>query len=264
MAGGTKRLGNYREQAKSYDFTRGASPTVVDALGDRIGEAGERSLLDAAGGTGNYAVAMAALGFRVVVLDAQIDMLRRAVLKLGSRRTVVGDVQSMPFPDRSFDVVMMVNAIHLVTDRVAALREARRVMRDGPLVLTAFTRENLASLFVFEYFGLADEIEERASDAEVEAMLHDAGFMKVVHRPYAYADVEDGSLNALHIDARALADPKRLRNTSFWHRLDEDTRRRGVEALRRDLESGALERRVAAGRKSAESDGHGTLFAAWP
>lgn len=49
----------------------------------------------------------------------------------------------------------------------------------------------------------------------------------MLYQPYAYDDLEGGSLNALHIDARALAHPERLRNTSFWHRLDADTRRQG-------------------------------------
>ena len=86
----------------------------------------------------------------------------------------------------------------------------------------------------------------------------------VEHHTYVYADTVDGSLNALHISALHLAGPAYLRNTSFWYALDEDTRRRGLEALAADLRSGALERRVQASYREAVEAGHGTAFAAWP
>ena len=62
--------GNYAEQAKTYDRTRGASPTIVRALGRYLGPPDNRVLLDIAGGTGNYAQVFQARGFRVIVLDA--------------------------------------------------------------------------------------------------------------------------------------------------------------------------------------------------
>jgi ubiquinone/menaquinone biosynthesis C-methylase UbiE len=261
---GRGRPGNYAEQALTYDRTRGASPTVVGALATHLGGSNGRSMLDAAGGTGNYAVALTQRGFRVTVLDAEIEMLRRASAKLGPGRTVAGDVQSPPFADDSFDCAVLVNAIHLMRDPLTAVTAMRRVIREGPLLLTAFTRENFASLFVFEYFGLRDEIEGRMSNDELASMLRSGGFVKLLYQSYTYSDILDGSLNALHIDGAALADPARLRNTSFWHRLDEATRRRGIEALRRDLESGALDERVRLARTKAERHGHGTVFAAWP
>jgi hypothetical protein len=79
-----------------------------------------------------------------------------------------------------------------------------------------------------------------------------------------YTDTVDGSLNALHTDPLRLAGPAYLRNTSFWHRLDEDTRDAGLRALARDLRSGELKRRVEAGLRQAVQHGHGTAFAAWP
>lgn len=259
-----ERPGRYDEQAETYDLTRGASPTLVRALLGHLGDGSGRSLLDAAGGTGNYAVAMAARGFRVTVLDAQMAMLAPAAPKIGPGHAVAGDVHALPLADRSFDSAMLVNAIHLLARPALALGELRRVVREGPLLVTAFTRENLASLFVFEYFGLRDEIDRRMSNAELDGIFRDAGFGTIVHEAYTYTDTHDGSLNALHIDATLLADPGRLCNTSFWYRLDEDARRRGIAALRRDLRSGALEARVHESSQTAGRHGHGTLFAAWP
>jgi SAM-dependent methyltransferase len=258
------RPGNYGVQARTYDLTRGASPTVVRTLTRFLGGGEGRSLLDIAGGTGNYAQALRARGFKVFVVDASPEMARQVSRKIGSGRSILGDAERLPLRDRAFDSAIMVNAFHLVEDPAAVLREARRAVRDGPFVLTAFTRENLASLFVYEYFGLDAPPTRRPEAAEVRAMLEANGFSKVQHEPYVYADTVDGSLNALHISPNYLAGPAYLRNTSFWHRLDEDTRRRGLEALARDLRSGALEERVKASYAIATEQGHGTVFAAWP
>ena len=261
----TPRPGNYAEQAKTYDLTRGASPTVVRAVAKYLGPAEGRPLLDIAGGTGNYARAFAARGFRVTVIDASPDMLAHAARKLRPGRTVAGDAQALPFGDGRFECATMINAIHLLEDRPRALREARRILRGGPLVLTAFTRENRMALFVFDYFGLEEApAARRIPNAEIEAMLRDAGFDRVEHDAYVYTDTVDGSLNALHTNALHLAGPAYLRNTSFWHALDEETRRKGLDALARDLRSGVLERRVEDSVRTAVPSGHGTAFAAWP
>jgi SAM-dependent methyltransferase len=262
--GKLQRPGEYAAQAKTYDRTRGASPTVLRAVVEYLGSADGRSLLDIAGGTGNYAQALQARGFRVTVLDASFEMLARVTGKLGPGRAVAADAERLPLRDASFDCAVMVNAIHLLDDAAAALTESRRVLRDGPVVLTAFTQENLAPLFVFEYFGLQDEIERRLASGEVEALLVQAGFARVRNRRYVYTDTVDGSLNALHISPTYLAGPAYLRNTSFWYRLDESSREAGLRALAADLRSGVLEQRVKASYALAAEHGHGTVFAAWP
>jgi SAM-dependent methyltransferase len=258
------RPGNYAQQARTYDYTRGASPTVVRAVAKHLGPADGRSLLDVAGGTGNYAQVFSARGFGVAVVDASLDMLAHAVRKLGPGRCVAGDATGLPFRDGAVDCVVMINAVHLLGELARSFREARRVLRAGPFVITAFTRENLAALFVYEYFGLSAPPTPRPPAAEVEEMLREAEFSTVRSEPYVYTDTVDGSLNALHTNALHLAGPAYLRNTSFWYSLDDQTRTRGLRALAADLRSGRLEERVKAGLELALDHGHGTVFAAWP
>ena len=259
-----RRPGNYAEQAKSYDRTRGASPTLLRALTRFLGRPDGRTLMDIAGGTGNYARVLQARGFEVLVVDAEFEMLRRAAEKLGPGRCVVGDAGRLPFRDHSCDCATVVNAIHLFEDVVAALREARRVVRDGPVVFTAFTAENNAALFVHEYFGLEALPSSQVSSGQIAQVVNDAGFSAVEHEPFVYTDTVDGSLNALHTNALHLAGPAYLRNTSFWHELEDETRRKGLAALAADLRSGVLERRVMESFRRAAEVGHGTVFAAWP
>ncbi|HEX2267492.1 MAG TPA: hypothetical protein VHI97_04725, partial [Actinomycetota bacterium] len=154
--------------------------------------------------------------------------------------------------------------IHLFADVRAAMREARRVVRDGPVVLTAFTEENNAALFVHEYFDLESLPSPHLPASDIERLLREAGFSEVRQAPFVYTDTVDGSLNALHTNALHLAGPAYLRNTSFWHELDDETRQRGLAALAADLRSGLLERRVMESFRRAAEVGHGTVFAAWP
>jgi SAM-dependent methyltransferase len=260
----TERPGNYAEQAKTYDRTRGASPTIVRALARHLGSPDQRTLLDIAGGTGNYAQVFETRGFRLFVVDAQFEMLRQAAAKLHRAHCVAGDAMQLPFADRSFDSAIMVNAVHLFEDVPGALREARRVIREGPLVLTAFTEENNAALFVHEYFGLESLPSAHVAARDLEGLLKETDFGVVRYEPFVYTDTVDGSLNALHTNALHLAGPAYLRNTSLWHRLDEETRKKGLEALATDLRSGVLERRVTESVRLAAAVGHGTVFAAWP
>jgi len=258
------RPGNYAEQAATYDLTRRASPTILGAVRDALGEPGARSLLDVAGGTGNYAAELEATGFRVVVADAARAMLARAAAKLGPGSAVAADAAALPFRDSSFDCATLISAFHLFADKPAALREVRRVARDGPFVMQVFTRENLVPLLATRYFDHPVHDEVRETEAEHVELLRAAGFRVEDVRRQAYHGVEDGSLSALQTDPELIADERNLRNTSYWHRMDEATRREGLRRLRADLASGELERQVRRGLELAEEWGHVTVLVARP
>src|SRR5205823_4166167 len=117
-----------------------------------LGPPGE-SLLDVAGGTGNYAEVFVARGYRVVVADASVDMLRRSVPKVGRGRQVAADAMALPFHDQAFGCAILVHGLHLIPNPSRALEEVRRVVRGGPAIVIDPTSDNVA-LFVHEYFGV--------------------------------------------------------------------------------------------------------------
>jgi SAM-dependent methyltransferase len=94
-------------------------------------------------GTGTGTLAAAMLGrwpnARVVASDAAEGMLEVARGRLSSadaaRLSVVeGPAHALPLQDRSADLVASSFVLQLVPDRLAALREARRVLRPGGVV----------------------------------------------------------------------------------------------------------------------------------
>jgi hypothetical protein len=157
----------------------------------------------------------------------------------------------------------MIHAAHLLAEPEEAFREIRRVIREGPLVLVDPVRENVP-MFVQEYFGLPPADDGRPSSAEIERLLLESGFARVQLDRLIYSDTADGSLYALHTNAFQLAGPAYLRNTTFWYQIDQETRRRGLEALAQALRSGELAQRVKDHFSTAVQRGHETVFAAWP
>ena len=108
---------------------------------------------DVAGGTGVYAVWLAELGHEVSLLDLVPSHVARARERAGAAGVVVdcveGDARALPWPDDTFDVVMVMGALYHLpdqADRLACLREALRVLRPaGALVASYICR--WASLF---------------------------------------------------------------------------------------------------------------------
>jgi len=90
------------------------------------------TVLDAACGTGDFAVAdLRAGAARVVGLDFSPRMLERARRKAPQVEWVEGDLLALPFSDATFDAATVGFGVRNVDDLELALRELRRVLRPG-------------------------------------------------------------------------------------------------------------------------------------
>ncbi len=100
--------------------------------------------LDLACGTGDLAFAVAREGASVVALDLTPRMLQLAQLKrTASDRVsfVAGDMTSLPFPDRAFDLVTTGYGLRNVPRLAVALGEIKRVLRpDGVMLSLDFNK----------------------------------------------------------------------------------------------------------------------------
>lgn len=101
----------------------------------------------------------------------------------GRARFVVGDLAATGLPDAEADAVVCLDAIFFAPDRVAALREVRRVLRPGGrLLFTASEREPglVARHAVPDWFPLV-----RAAGLEPEVRLVVPNFARDLGRMYA-------------------------------------------------------------------------------
>jgi demethylmenaquinone methyltransferase/2-methoxy-6-polyprenyl-1,4-benzoquinol methylase len=107
-------------------------------ISDLAPRAGER-LADIAGGTGDIAFRAqdwAKGGLAAVVIDANAEMVavgRNRSLDRGIQGVswVTGDAERLPLPDGCADAVTISFGLRNVTDRLAALKDMRRVLKPG-------------------------------------------------------------------------------------------------------------------------------------
>ena len=234
-------LRDYSTQARTYDETRGASPSVLGPLRQALEGAPGRRLVDVGGGTGNYSLALRSDGWDPLVVDREPAMLARAAAK--GLSTLEGDAQRLPLPDEGADAVMLVSMLHHVEDQAAAIAEAKRILRPrGRLVLMGWSYEDINDAWMGDYWPST-----RAWMAESHPPLE--AWLKLLpgaqRIPVVYDDLEDGSLAALGAYPEKLADPRWHRQTSYFERLGRDhpeELRAGLARLERDIEAGTAPR----------------------
>lgn len=192
-----------------------SSPAVVDAydelplwsamfgllLFDELPLTNVRKALDIGCGTGFPLIELAERlgpGVEVHGIDPWTLGLKRAAAKLTVRGTMnvtlhEGSANAMPFPDATFDLITSNLGLNNFDDRAGAMRESRRVARDGAtLALTTNLQGHMREFYdVFasvlegaDVATLRAHVEHRATIPAVRELLESAGFqvVRVVER----------------------------------------------------------------------------------
>ena len=89
--------------------------------------------VDLAGGTGDTAVALAATGASVLVVDPSPEMMRSGQTRPGAQRIgwIAAEAECLPFADSSIDLLTISFGIRNATRIDHALREIARVLKPG-------------------------------------------------------------------------------------------------------------------------------------
>lgn len=172
-----------------------------------------QQVLDVAGGSGDLALEFSRRvgpDGHVILSDINAAMLEVGRDKLTDRGAVgnvdytLADAERLPFAEGSFDCVTIAFGLRNVTDKRAALREMRRVLKPGGRALILeFSRvgpEPLQRLYDGYSFGvlpllgrivagdadsyqyLAESIRQHPDQQTLAAMMRDAGFTEVGYR----------------------------------------------------------------------------------
>jgi ubiquinone/menaquinone biosynthesis C-methylase UbiE len=91
-------------------------------------------LLDAGGGTGRIGASLRPFIAQVVIADISYTMLKQTRMKNGLQ-PVCAPTEILPFPDNTFDRIVMVDALHHVGDASKTAAELWRVTKTGGLIL---------------------------------------------------------------------------------------------------------------------------------
>lgn len=126
-----------RKDAAAYDRLYGLLRPVVR----------QKTVLELATGTGLIAKHIVRYADHIEATDTSQEMIEQAKQGVKSAKLYfsVQDMFHLPYADQSFDVVIVVNALHIVPEPEKALSEIRRVLKDdGVLVAPTFTHADNA------------------------------------------------------------------------------------------------------------------------
>ena len=212
--------------AHRYDFLNHFLSASVDVrwrsltvrkVQELIGSSVPRLCLDLCSGTGDLALGLhRRIGCQVLASDFCHPMLTRATAKFAGRplHNVEADALSLPFPDRSFDVLTIAFGLRNLEDPLRGLIEMHRVLKPrGAAVILEFSKPVVPVFaYVFNFYFrhvlpklgalisgnwtayqyLPDSVRTFSAQDELVNLLRHAGF-----RDPAYRNLS-GGIAALH------------------------------------------------------------------
>ena len=133
----------WNRNAKRYDRFMRKDRAAYEKLYELIRPVVKaRTVLELAAGTGLIAKNIVRSASHIEVTDASEEMITEAKRNNRSAKLhfSVRDMFCLPYADKSFDVVIVSNALHIVPQPEKALAEIRRVLKDdGELIAPTFT-----------------------------------------------------------------------------------------------------------------------------
>lgn len=146
----------------------------------------QKNVLELATGTGLIAKNIVNSAAHIEATDASPEMIAEAKQGNCSAKLhfSVLDMFHLPYADKSFDVVIVANALHIVPEPEKALSEIRRVLKDdGVLAAPTFTHADNAffgrvKAFFMKLAGFP--LHSKWTSAEYLAFLRENGWM--VHK----------------------------------------------------------------------------------
>lgn len=134
--------------ANRYDTTMSKDLKTYESLIGRMKKALTRDMcvLELACGTGLLSVRLAGSVKMLEATDFSEKMIHQAKSKAHSSRLhfSVQDATHLPYAPKTFDTVIISNALHIMPDPEKALSEIRRILKlDGILIAPNFTAADL-------------------------------------------------------------------------------------------------------------------------
>jgi SAM-dependent methyltransferase len=138
-----------RDWAETWEGPAGWGNPAYEHVLDRASVGAGVSVLDCGCGAGRFARLAADLGASVGGIDAAEGLIEIAGERTPEGEFRVGDLEALPWPDDSFDVVTGFSSFQFADDKERAFAEARRVSRRTVAVVipSRVSESGIASVF---------------------------------------------------------------------------------------------------------------------
>ena len=234
----------YDRMGVGYTAVRRADPRIEAAIHAALGDA--RVVLNVGAGAGSYEPR-----------DREVIAVEPSPVMIAQRPpdtvpAIQGVAEALPLGDDSVDATMGVFTLHHWDDVERGLAEVCRVTSDRLAFVTLDLEVTAEMWLCRDYLPEIVEHDRRVFPTieQLEALLPN---LRVEPLPVPAA-CTDGFCIALWDRPEAHLDPDVRRASSIWHQLPEEVTSRGLERLRRDLESGEWDRRHGELRMREELD----------
>jgi SAM-dependent methyltransferase len=251
-ADGSAGDADYGAIGRGYASFRQPEPAIEALITRALGDA--RTVLNVGAGAGSYEPT----DREVTAVEPSASMRAQRPPYLSTAIDAVAEC--LPFPDRHFDAAMTTFSVHQWSRIDDGLREMRRVTR-GPVVILSCDPDLVQRFWLNDYAPgvLAAEARRYPALAHMQAVL--GGSSEVLPVPIPLM-CRDGFNEAYYGRPEKLLDPAARLACSAWSFVNAETAEGCVAALRRDLESGAWDRKYGDLRSAPTYDGSLRLIVA--
>ena len=153
----TSEITYWNNDAATYDKrakkSRKAYQTIIEQIKNEI--SADMDVLDMGTGTGQIPISIHGNVKSIDAIDFSSEMILMAQAKADKNRIdnvrfLVKDGNHLNYKDDSFDVVLIINLLHVVPDPENIINEAKRMVKeDGKVIIASFLNdENLRSRFI--------------------------------------------------------------------------------------------------------------------
>lgn len=224
---------DYEKSGQQYSTIRQADPRIAQFIAEAL--KGAKTLLNVGAGAGSYEPS----DKYVIAVEPSAEM-RSQRLKNGKVPAIDAKAGYLPFDDDSFDASMALVTLHHWPDRIAGLKEMRRVTKNQILVMT-FDPHSLDNFWNAKYFPELIEV-EKIRYPEISFITEVlGGECDVIPIPIPL-DCTDGFQEAFYGRPEAFLKEEVRKSQSAWGFLSDEVTERLVNNLEMDLISGAWDR----------------------
>lgn len=237
----------YDKIGTNYNRTRKADPYLTKRLLFYLRKPDKNGLyLDIGCGTGNYTIEIQKQGFNLIGIDPSRKMLDEAKSKNSEIDWRIGTAENTGLPSASVDGVIGSLTIHHWQDLEEGFSESHRVLKkNGSIVIFTSTPLQMKGYWLNHYFPnmLNDSITQMPSYPSVEAAMKKSGFEIVQIDPYfIHPNLEDQFLYCGKKNPELYFDEDiRHGISSFSSLANQEEVKKGLAALRKDIDSGHID-----------------------